>query len=442
MSASQHIHFLVPGHPALAHIADYIITHVDACPDLNQVDVVLPDSRLASTLRYALLERAASKQYPAILGPNFYSLEQWLQPFIPVNLNICDDQVRLLMLVEALLSSPRLLKQANPWALADSLLQLFDELTLNRVTITSDLKAFNQQLIQWYQTGDNNFSGLQQEAELVHQLWFAWHEQLQAQDYLDQTTAHIMALDNSLNFDSGDRHLHLIGIEPNSKIRTDWLKQILQKQNVHLWLQGHPTSPSGTIRCEDYLYAIQDELESPISPKPADNAYQLAINTVFARSPQITERAQDFARQLAESPLKNRIAIYAAHNAEQQVHAIDTQIRRWLLDGKEKIGVVTENRLLARRLRALLERADIQLQDTAGWTLATTRAAASIESLLLCIEEDFSKDALLDLLKSGLLFPDQDQQQLMQQVYRLEHDVIQNEQVANNLLRYRQAVIS
>jgi len=179
-----------------------------------------------------------------------------------------------------------------------------------------------------------------------------------------------------------------------------------------------------------------------LQPKQTQDAYHQAINAVFSRSEQITQRAEAFAKKHASSPIKKRITIYDAHNAEQQVHAIDTQIRRWLLDGKERIGIVTENRLLARRLRALLERADIKLQDTAGWTLATTRAAASIESLLLCIEEDFDKDAMLDLLKSGLLFPEQDQQQLKKLIYRLEHDVIQNEQVTNNLSRYKHAILS
>jgi len=441
-SANKQIHSLAHGQPGLPCIAEHIISSTKECPDLTRVHIITKDSRLTSGLRAALLDAAAQTEHQALLGPYFYTLEQWLQPFVPDELTICDDQIRLLILVEALLASPRLLKQANPWSLADNLLQLFDELTLNQVTIASDLETFNQQLSQWYETGPHNFTGLQQEAELVHKLWFAWHEQLQAQGYCDPISAQILALNNSLDFDFETHHLHLIGFEPDYATQQNWLRQLLQYEHVHLWIQGTPSCIEGACRSEDRLYCLQKQLDISMPVEPAADAYQQSIGAIFSREPQIVDRATQFAKTHPISPLKERVAIYEAHNAEQQIHAVDTQIRRWLLDGKRQIAVVTENRLLARRLRALLERADIQLQDAAGWTLATTRAAASIESLLLCIEEDFDKDAFLDLLKSGMLFPKQDQQSLKKLVYRLEHDIIQNEQVTNNLSRYKQAILN
>ncbi len=441
-AAKQNIHFLAHGQSALATIAEQILSTTIESPDLTRVHIITKDSRLTPALRGALLDAATQKQQQALLGPYFYTVDQWLQDFIPDDLNICDDQIRLLILVEALLAAPGLLKQANPWSLADNLLQLFDELTLNQIEIASDLDTFNQQLSEWYKTGQHHFSGLQQEAELIHQLWYAWHEQLQAQGYCDSVSAHILALNNSLNFDFKNHQVHLIGFEPDYSTQQIWLTQLLQHERVHLWIQGTPHSPEGDCRNEDRLYRLQKQLDVSVSSQANNDEYQRAITTIFSRQPQITERAEQFAKQHSHSPLKDRIEIYDAHNAEQQIHAVDTQIRRWLLDGKRQIAIVTENRLLARRLRALLERADIQLQDAAGWTLATTRAAASIESLLLCIEEDFDKDALLDLLKSGLLFPDQDQQLLKKLVYRLEHDIIQNEQVTNNLSRYQHAITS
>lgn len=438
----QHIHFLGQGQPALSQIASHILNQSPDVPDLHNVQVIYRDSRLNPALRRTLLETAREQRQPALLGPYFYTLEQWLAPFLPIEQTICDEQTRLLILVEALLNSPKLLKQANPWSLADSLLQLFDELTLNRIEITSDLTEFNNQLIQWYETNRYNFSGLQQEAELIHQLWFAWHEQLQAHGYLDPATAHILALDASLGFDFSQHHLHLVGIEPDSKTHQDWLTKILAKQNVHLWIQGCPGFAQGEVRFEDDLYRTKDKLNVAFKLQQPSDAYQKILASIFSRSGPLKEKARSFASQQQQSPLKDRVTVFDAHNAEQQVHAIELQVRRWLLEGKQHIGIVSENRLLARRLRALLERADIHLQDSAGWALATTRAAASIESLLLCIEEDFDKDALLDLLKSGLLYPQQDQDELKKLIYRLEHDIIHNEQITNNLARYKQAIIN
>jgi ATP-dependent helicase/nuclease subunit B len=439
-SHSQHIHFLDQGQAALPLIAEHIIGNTPACPDLTGVTIIVADSRLMPGLRRALLEAALAQNHPALLGPDIVTLDHWLEKFIPQEINVCDDQVRLLILVEALLGSPGLLKEANPWALADSLLTLFDELTLNKIELAEDLDEFNRQLSEWYETGQQHFSGLQQEAALIHTLWHAWHEQLQAQGYTDPVAAQLLAMNNSL--DAEHTQLHLVGIEPDYSSQQDWLRKLLNKNHVDLWLHGVANRQAGECRIDDHLYRIQQHLAIELDPVESENEYQQAMSAIFAREPQFAERARSFAEQHPQSPLTDRIGIFAAHNAEQQIHAIDTQIRRWLLDGKQRIAVVTENRMLARRLRALLERADIQLQDVAGWTLATTRAAASIESLLLCIEEDFDKDALLDLLKSGLVFPQQDPDKLKRLVYRLEHDIIQHEKISNSLLRFRHAIVN
>jgi ATP-dependent helicase/nuclease subunit B len=152
------------------------------------------------------------------------------------------------------------------------------------------------------------------------------------------------------------------------------------------------------------------------------------------------KRAQAQQTQFATSPLAGRLQVFSAYSAEQETSAIDIQIRQWLLEGKQSIAVVTENRLQARRLRALLERANIQLQDDVGWALSTTRAAATLESLFICVEDDFPKDALLDLLKSPLLLADEEREQRMHLVYRLEHDIIQQEKIACNLEQYKNAI--
>lgn len=103
---------------------------------------------------------------------------------------------------------------------------------------------------------------------------------------------------------------------------------------------------------------------------------------------------------------------------------------------------MTENRRLARRVRALLERSDVALQDLAGWALSTTRAGAVLERWLECIEEDFSHLPLLDLLKSPFIFSQLDSQQVKLATYRLEHDIIRHENIARNLTAYKKTIHS
>ncbi|HHO59543.1 MAG TPA: Dna2/Cas4 domain-containing protein, partial [Thiotrichales bacterium] len=159
-----------------------------------------------------------------------------------------------------------------------------------------------------------------------------------------------------------------------------------------------------------------------------------------------------------------------AENEETQVRAIDLQVRQWLLAGQQNIGIICEDRKLARRLRALLDRADVSMQDLSGWSLATTQAATVIERWLQCIEEDFDARPLLDCLKSpfvqALSAPglqkekpteadeneatpgrhqatrtDTPQDDYRYLVYRFEHDIILHENVHSNLQRYREQLL-
>ena len=150
------------------------------------------------------------------------------------------------------------------------------------------------------------------------------------------------------------------------------------------------------------------------------------------------DRAKDFSKKFPSSPVTSRLSLFEAISAEQEAAAIDLQTRLWWLDGKHKIGIVTENRRLARRVRALLERADIELQDAAGWALSTTSAAAILERWLETVEEDFAYQPLLDLMKSPFFQPkniftdkstNQDRENLLATIFRFEKSVILKENI-------------
>src|SRR5204863_1320866 len=93
--------------------------------------------------------------------------------------------------------------------------------------------------------------------------------------------------------------------------------------------------------------------------------------------------------------------IVEAGGAEHEARCVDLAVRQALLAGTQDVVVLTQDRRLARRLRALLERAGVPLQDHAGWALSTSRAAAALDAWLECLEGRFRYRPLLDLLKSG-----------------------------------------
>jgi len=425
MPTQTNIHFTPYWQSPLDEVAQYIIANGKYLPDLTDTCVVLGEPRAAVRFRQALLAAAAQKGMHALLGPQVISFEQWLMQYIPGELRVCTQQQRLLILVEALFDKPELLGQANAWTLADSLLDIFDELTLNHVSITADVAAFAEQLANWYAIKQIHLQGLQHEARLVHGLWQAWHTQLQATQLTDPATAHILALQHSLQDHAQTGALHFVGIEPPHRAQREWLTQILTQNNVHVWWHGSTIKTQPHVRADAALHALCTQ-------------YQVTLPS--ATKAPLTERATQLQNKYGASAIKPHIAVFSALNAEQEALAIDVQCRQWLLEGKQRIAIVTDNRRLARRVRALLERAGILLQDAAGWALSTTRAAATLEALLLCIEDDFTKDALLDLFKSPFLFPDLDRDYLKNQVYRLEHDIIHNEGITSGLARYQQAI--
>jgi ATP-dependent helicase/nuclease subunit B len=427
--------------PPLAALADHLIRCLTSGADLTDHTIILSDLRIGIPLRRHLIEQAQQQGHHALLGPQMLTLDKWLAPFLPARQRICPEQRRLLILVEALLDQPALLGAANPWALAENLLQLFDELTLNRIELGNDQNQFIQQIATWYQLSHTQLHGLTQEAELVLQLWLAWHTQLHASLMIDQRAARIAAFNNSLEAMPNKQTLHLVGMEFRHRAEQHWLTALRQKSNVVIWLHGNVTTSTPASLISQNMQDWCTELGISPASAPPLSAYEAALVTILnPNAAPLHQRARAFVHHYPESPLRDRIITYAARDSEHEARAIDVQVRRWLLAGKQNIAIVTENRRLARRLRALLERAEIILEDSAGWALSTTRAAAALEALLECIEEDFAHTPLLDLCKSSFIFADLDDNQVSNAVYRLERDIIQHENIARGLQRYQRFI--
>jgi ATP-dependent helicase/nuclease subunit B len=426
----------------LGALADTLLSvHQSGLPDLDRITILLPDLAAAPRLRRKLLERAQTKGATALLGPRIQTLRDWALAYLPPDIRIGDPQQQRLILVEALQAHPDLIRSASPWALADDLLALFDDLTLNRVSLPPDLGTFTRQLQAAYGLQQDGISALGQEASLVFTLWHAWHTQLQAQGMTDSQAAYLLALSRSLTEHSATSPLYLAGFSSFCPAEIDWLRQLLDAGRARLWLHGQVSGGAPPDHPDALLRRLLEQLNQPETIQTDHQATTIVLNSIYtSHDAPLHERARAMGEQYSVSPLSGRIGVLAAHSAEQEAQAVDLQVRSWLLAGRRRIGIVTENRRLARRVRALLERADISLQDAAGWALSTTSAAATLERWLECLEEDFAHLPLLDLLNSPFLFPDQPRDDLQQATLRLEQDIIQHENIARGLDRYRQHI--
>ena len=455
------VHVLTYGQDCLSELAAHIIrTHKDSLPNLTDV-VILLSLPLASThLRKHLLNHAHKAGYPALLGPEILTLTQWVSQQPHGERPVLTEHQRELMLVEALTEYPDLYGQGSPWTLADSLLNLFDELTEHHIHLPEEFEDFLQQLGDAYKSApsENNnqlnkiihikSDGLTGEARLVHTLWQAWQQQMRDENVTDRNTSYLHELKHSQEHINPDHTYYMAGFSQFSPAESSWLKFLISQKNISLWLQGSNLS-ADTIdyHPDNAIQQLLTSIDQPANFPEAVDEYGLCLNRIFdATNNSLQDRAHHFAKEHPSSPMISRLSIFEAKSSEQEALAIDIQTRLWWLEGKQKIGIVTENRRLARRVRALLERAGIELQDAAGWALSTTSAAAVLERWLEAIEEDFSYQPLLDLLKSPFFQPkdliskenmELDRENLLSTIYRFEQSVILKENIGNNLERYR-----
>ncbi|MDZ7802579.1 PD-(D/E)XK nuclease family protein [Thiohalophilus sp.] len=415
---------------------DLIQAHREQLPDLTGITLLVDDPQVSVPLRRQLLDAATEQGVDGLVGLAIQPLRDWVRSFVPDGIRVCSAVSAELLLVDALRPYQHLFNQANPWLLASELLELFQALTLNEIDLPADREHFIDQLQAAYGARNRLRQSLSREATIVHTLWHAWHEQIRAQGLIDADSAHLLALRRSLEQCPSDQPLWFACARPLAPAEQQWLQVLQQRGQLQLYLHGRlDGEPPGYP--EQHLRPLANALGLDGVTAPASTRSPL-LETVFGTEEHpLQETARALAAEQADSPLHGQLGVLLADNAEQEARAIDIRVREWLLAGKTDIAIVTENRRLARRVRALLERAGIQLADAAGWALSTTSAAAALERWLECLEEDFAHLPLLDLLKSPFVFADRDRDTHRLATWRLEQDVIRHENVARNLNRYR-----
>ena len=406
----------------LAELASHLIRqHREHLPDLSQVCVLLPSLQAASRLRRQLLEAARHAGHAGLLGPEINTLRRHIEREQAWEQRIIGNESRRLILVEALLQHPALFNHGNPWTLADALLELFDQLTLQQTTLPTDLDDFIQQLQQAY---GGQAQALGREAQLVHTLWQAWQQQLEALGVTDFNTAYLLRLARH----TPHRHYYLADPLELAPAEAQWLEKQLQAGRAQIFCADPPPADA-----RGGLWQ-QQAVEGDPSP------YTRLLHSVFEPGEQaLAERARRFASEHPRSPARERLAVLSAEHFGDEAQGIVLQVLQWQDQGLRNIGLVVEDRRLARRLHALLQRHGIALKDSSGWALSTTAAAAALENWLATVEEDFAHQPLLDLLKSPFFGADEE---TLRAIYQLQRDIVQYENIGRDLARYRRAIRS
>jgi ATP-dependent helicase/nuclease subunit B len=341
--------------------------------DLSLLRVVVPGFAHAQQLRTAL----DAQLQCAFLPPRITTLAAWLAMLPPDTSDSAGTThgERLMSLYAELRQHAWLKKlftarrNTDLLPLAQTLLTLFDELSralLPSIRIAPDAaEARWQAALEQLPAPARNM--LSDEAQLV---WSLWKSQLDATDPAAVCFMQMMRVAN-------ESDAPLIWISPSEPeaLEDAFLRAYAEREEVWpIMLDWRAGAVGGA-----YAIAWAEALEQSNADDPVSDSAIAAPAGV---------------------------SLYAARSLEDEAQCGAQTVIDWLQSGKSSVAVIAQDRVVARRIRALLERAQVMVTDETGWKLSTTRSAASVAAFLDVVTTRGETVALLDLLKSPFLFAD------------------------------------
>ena len=388
--------------------------------DLSPLRVLVPALPMAVELRTAL-QRTAQRLARPLLMPRFDTLSNWVlaTPIegIPEPLPECE---RLVLLREAL-REKGWFDEAALWGIASEMAGLFDEMTAAAVKLADDEEALVAQLQQAYAVRAS--VPLAFEARVVHELWQA---------------------------------LGALGVPDKAAVYRLRLADLLRQaeaaespQPLFVLLDAAPEEALDPAE-QDFLvrFALVQTL-AVVHPAPRESApspIQAMLDAAwpFETESPLFERAQAMAERFTASPLADedglRLQLVPAAGREAEAQAAVAQIGAWLNAGLRRIALIAQDRLTARRVRALLEREGVLVADETGWLLSTARAAAAVDALIETAAGNAYFRDVLDLCKSPFVFADVDESERKAAVFAIE-SAIRSASVKSGLARIRRSLL-
>lgn len=339
--------------------------------DLSATRVVV------STFAHAQLLKAALARHidGAFIPPVISTLSAWIGQLPPEAGGRATASSERLMSLYATLREHGWLKKlfgtrrnTDLLPLAEILLTLSDELTTS--LLPSLQIAPNAADLRWQAALEKLTpvarNLLSDETQLV---WTIWKSQLDASDAIAMRFAQMMRLAKYAEHS-------LFWISP---VEPDAMEQ--------LFIDTYRERQTVTVMTLDW------------HASHINNTYAAAWPEIIADVPEMS-----VAGSSTRISTPNDLSLLAADNLESEATAGAQTIVDWLQAGKERIAIVAQDRVVARRIRALLERAKIYVADETGWKLSTTRAAAAVAAWFELIAARAETVSLLDFLKSPFVF--------------------------------------
>ncbi|MBC3874441.1 PD-(D/E)XK nuclease family protein [Undibacterium flavidum] len=343
--------------------------------DFSHLRVIVPTFEHAHLLTRALSAEIGGHFIP----PKIQTMFDWLGMQIPLPASISANSERLMSLYAELRQHAWLKtlfgarRNTDLLPLAQTLLTLSDELTqvwLPQAVGEGNTHQLEPQKMQatWHEALAQLALPLQKivsdETQLV---WTLWQSQLDQHDKTVQEFQQMMRL------------------AATASMELFWVAPTMPNAIEHAFLQAYErTQPVHIFGIDWRSEALPHAMRKAWSTLPE----ALAESKITLQAP-----AFDWSR----------LHLCEVSSLEEEAEQAAQCIIEWLQAGKQKIAVIAQDRVISRRLRALLERAQIYVADETGWKLSTTRAAACLSAWFEMVATRADTMALLDFLKSPFL---------------------------------------
>lgn len=376
-------------HTFQAAAALVLSNHADRLHDLSGITVLVPHHHVRAPFLAAL--KAQMADTAVFLPPRFATLPE-LAASQANRLAGEPDSLRLASLY-GFLSRIDWLDESALWPQAQAMQDLLLELDDALLAPPGDYAGFSAQLEQAIRR--RLAQPLDMEARLIFDVWRAYHQSGEGgrKTYAAQLAAWLATTSGPL---------YCLGLHGLSRLEERFLEQ-----------------------CRDRLGLV----ELPMAMAYPERRELLAAAWRPSEET-LPERAARMVVMTPASPLAGAMSILAASDMESEAQAVANQIRVWLAEGRREIAVLALDRLAARRLRAVLERDAILMQDETGWTFSTASVSHVLDRWLALLQDDFYHRDLLDLLKSPFVFADLDREQRFDAIAGLERAIARRDAVS------------
>ena len=390
-------------------------------PDLSQIKLITPNPGMGIQLRKQLNANLGI----SLLGPDDYTLAEWLDLHFPCPLPILSAPERELQLFELIRQFSNFFGDLGHWQLSESLIRLFDQLSPQQFSFVQN---YYQNTAPAEQLNSNQIR-LGKEARIVHTLWLAWQEQLESNGVADRASAYQAQLEAAKLY-SFQPHEQLVFFGFDDLNAGEWacFNALLKNPQCTAILHSRAGPASKQLQAEN-SNPFAEFLERVFCATETNTDLTQAVTNVHRR----VRRQSASSTTNADPGCSKKLSLLPAANPELEARTVADVIKQ-AITNHSKIAVICQNRKLVRRLRALLEAEDLVVYDQAGWALSTTRAATVLSRWLDCIEQDFHYLPLLDLLKSGFVAVEP------YAVFRLEQDLIRHGSIHSGLESYAYAL--